>query len=87
MPGAKLGRVKLPSTYHNTSAQEYKSNSHDVIPREKPSGLNGEGLSHTRTGGVGTNYAQQEAMLPYFDPTKCSTRKNGRVKAYAANTN
>jgi len=26
-------------------------------------------------------------VLPYFEPTKCSTRKNGIVKAYAANTN
>lgn len=27
------------------------------------------------------------ANLPYFDPTKCSSKKNGIIKAYAANTN
>lgn len=29
----------------------------------------------------------KNANLPHFDPTKCSSRKNGIVKAYAANTN
>lgn len=29
----------------------------------------------------------KESTLPYYEPTKCSSTRNGIVKAYAANTN
>ena len=29
----------------------------------------------------------KESTLPYYEPTKCSSGRNGIIKAYAANTN
>jgi protein phosphatase 2C family protein 2/3 len=29
----------------------------------------------------------KESTLPYYEPTKCSSNRNGIIKAYAANTN
>lgn len=55
-----------------SSSNPVKENKNAYIPMEIKKGY----LSSYR-----------ESDLPYFDPTKCSSRKNGVVKAYAANTN
>lgn len=32
-------------------------------------------------------FLTKESQLPYYEPTKCSSNRNGIIKAYAANTN